>query len=171
MSKRAKKKAKRKQDLYVFQMLTLFRLSVLNKTERTLLFHRRMGHLNLKSLPLLSHLSEGIILDKDPSTLCEVCQQAKAKKTTFSCSTSLSRIGELTHADICSVDYPTVIGKKTMFLILVDDATRYTTIALLTHKSDAASHIIACDKTIVNKTGKHIFIFKVMVVGNFLTIL
>jgi hypothetical protein len=66
-------------------------------------------------------------------------------KTTYSRSTSLaSRIGELTHADICSVGYLTVIGKETIFLILVDDATRYTTIALLKHKSDAAaSHIIA----------------------------
>jgi hypothetical protein len=65
-------KKKRKQYLYVFQMLTFYGLSVSNKTELTLLFHRRMGHLNLKSLRLLSHLSEGIILDKDPSTFCEV---------------------------------------------------------------------------------------------------
>jgi hypothetical protein len=154
-------KAKRCQDLYVYHIQPLKGLAVTGKTERTLLFHRRMGHLNLKSLRLLSHLSEGLILDQDSSTLCEVCQQAKVTKNSFSSSKSLaSRIGEVTHADICSVGYPTIIEKATMFLVLVDDATRYTTISLLAYKSDAASSIIQYDKVIFNKTGRHLSNFQ-----------
>jgi hypothetical protein len=47
-----------------------------------------------------------------------------------------------------------------MFLVLVDDATRYTTIFLVAYKSDAASSIIQYDKVIFNKTGRHLSIFQ-----------
>ena len=54
--------------------------------------------------PILSHLSEGIVLVNDPSAVCDVCARAKATKTPFPPSTSLaSNTGELTHADLCYI--------------------------------------------------------------------
>jgi hypothetical protein len=117
-------KAYRQQDLYVYHIKSNNVLATTNSSKRTELFHRRMGHLNFKSLRLLSHLSDGMVLDQNPSELCEICQQAKAKRPSFALSRSLaSHVGELTHADICSVRTPTIIGKETMFLVLIDDAT------------------------------------------------
>ena len=42
-----------------------------------------------------------------------------------------------------------------MFLLLIDDSTRYTSIYLLQHKSDAVEAIIDNDRKINNKTGRH----------------
>ena len=85
--------------------------------------------------PILSHLSEGIVLVNDPSAVCgDVCARAKAKatKTPFPPSASLaSNTGELTHADLCYIGVPKVLGSFTQFLILSNDAARYMSIYLL----------------------------------------
>jgi hypothetical protein len=71
------------------------------RVDRTISFHRKMGHLNYKSLRLLSHLSEGIVLDNDPADQFKICIQTKAS---FPPSNSLAkRIGDLTHLDLCSI--------------------------------------------------------------------
>ena len=43
-----------------------------------------------------------------------------------------------------------------MFLLLIHDSTRYTSIYLLQHKSDAVEAIIDYDRKINNKTGRHL---------------
>jgi hypothetical protein len=95
-----------------------------------------------------------MVLDNDPDEKCEVCVLSKISKNPFPPSKSLaSRIGELTHADICSIGVPTIVGGHTMFLLLTDDSTRFTTIYLLKHKDDAIDSIISYDRKIFNKTG------------------
>ena len=130
-------------------------------SSRTELSHRRLGHLNYKSLRLLSHLSDGVNLDNDPPHNCDICARAKATKTPFPPSKSLaSKIGELTHADVCHVGLPTILGRFTMFLILIDDSTRLMTIKLLTQKSECIKHIIAYDRKVFNLTGSHLTTFR-----------
>ena len=128
---------------------------------RTQIFHRRMGHLNLQSLRLLSHISDGMVLDKDPQELCPICAQAKAHKRPFPSSTSLAkRIGELTHADICHIGVEGLMGKCKMFLLLVDDATRWMTLYPIQHKDDSEDIIKSYDKGIFIKTGRHLGTFR-----------
>jgi hypothetical protein len=92
-------------------------------TERTALFHRRLSHLNYKSLRLLSHLSAGMVLDGTPHTCCI---QAKSHKESFPRSKShAARIGELIHTDICYIGVETILRDYTMFITFIDDATRY----------------------------------------------
>lgn len=147
-----------RRDTGLFEITIARNIALLTKgSSRTELFHRRMGHLNLKSLRLLSHLSDGIILDHDPSKACEICAQAKAHKTHFPLSHSLAkRVGDLVHADLCHIGIESNNGKHTMFLLLTDDATRYISIFLLQYKADANDAIIEYDKRIFNKTGRHI---------------
>jgi len=96
-----------------------------------------MGHLNLKALRLLSHLSDGIVLDSDPTKTCIPCIQAKAHRNPFPESKSrASRIGELVHSDVCYIGIPIILCEFTMFVLFVDDATRYMTIYLLRSKTD-----------------------------------
>lgn len=47
-----------------------------------------------------------------------------------------------------------------MFLLLTDDATRFTTIYLLKHIDEAIEHIMRYDQKILIKTGKHLSIFR-----------
>ena len=121
-------------------------------------FHRRMGHLNFKSLRLLSHISEGIAVERHEHVdTCEVCQITKAHKQTYLPSNSLaSKIGELVHADVCYIGVEELTGENTMFLILTDDASRYHVLYLLKHKDECADRIIAYDRQLHNKTGRHI---------------
>jgi len=147
--------AKASNGLYIFY-LNMQRAMTLSHS-RTLMFHRRMGHLNLKSLRLLSHLCDGMVLDQDPKELCTVCAQTKAHKSTFSPSTSLAkRIGDLTHADICHIGVEDILGKRKLFLLLVDDAARWMTIYPIQHKNDAVDIIISYDKKMYLKTGRHL---------------
>ena len=130
--------------------------STTSSSSRTELAHRRCGHLNFQSLRLLSHLSEGLILDNDPKGNCKVCSQTKSTRQSFPPSEShASRIGELTHMDICSIGVPTVQHSFTMFLVLLDDATRWLTIVLLNNKDDSAGHIENYCNQIKNITNRH----------------
>jgi hypothetical protein len=125
-------------------------------SNRTELAHRRCGHLNLHSLRLLSHLSEGLILDNDPKGNCKVCSQTKSTRHSFPPSDSqASRIGELTHMDVCSIGVPTVLHSFLMFLVMLDDATRWLTIFLLNNKDDAGEHIENYCKQIKNITNRY----------------
>ena len=145
----------------LYQFFPSVQRALLAGNARTSLFHRRLGHLNLKSLRLLSHLSDGLVLDNDPEESCSICAQSKATRSTFAPSSSLAlRIGELTHADVCHIGVPTILGGCTMFLLLIDDATRFTTIYLLKHKDDCTDFIIDYNKQLFNKTGRHLSIVR-----------
>jgi transposase InsO family protein len=129
-------------------------------SNRTQLFHRRMGHLNYKQLRLLQHLSHGVVLDKDPSDLCEACILAKSHKQPFPPSSSLAKtIGEITHCDICHIGTPDIYGNL-MFMCLVDDASRHCTLYLLKHKDEGEDCLKTYDRKIWVKTGHHCKIFR-----------
>ena len=144
------------EGLYVFKIQPVATQRALATTSsHTELFHKRMGHLNLKSLRLLSHLAQGIVLDKDPEVLCEPCTMAKAHRNPFPPSDSLSKkIGELTHVDLCHIGAPDLDG-NIMFMIMTDDASRFSTIYLLRHKDDAEEFMKSYDRKILVKTGRH----------------
>jgi transposase InsO family protein len=146
-----------RSKLYQFKIAPIVnRVLAVNSSERTQLFHKRMGHLNLKSLRLLQHLADGVVLDKDPEENCESCVMAKAHKLPFPPSKSLARnIGELTHVDLCHIGAEDIHG-NIMFMVVTDDASRFCTIYLLKHKDDSEDWLISYDKKILVKTGKHL---------------
>ena len=130
----------RQNDLYVYQFYPQARPTALASfsSKLTELAHRRMGHLNHQTLRLMPHLSTGMMLGNKPKLQCPVCMESKSTRTPYPKSNSHARvIGELTHADICYVGIPIILGRCLMFLLLIDDKTRFTHIYLLIHKNDA----------------------------------
>jgi hypothetical protein len=146
--------------LYQFKIAPIAQKALATSSSRTHLFHRRMGHLNLKSLRLLSHLAEGVVLDHDPEEMCETCARSKAHKLPFAPSKSIARnIGDLTHVDLCYIGAEDHLGNIT-FMILTDDASRYSTLYLLQHKDDSSDCIKSYDRHLFIKTGRHMRILR-----------
>ena len=100
-------------------------------------------------------------LDKVPTSLCVPCMHAKSHRASFSLSKShATHIGYLIHSDVCYVGIPSITGEFTMFVLFVDDYSRYMTIYLLRTKADATSAFIDFETKLFNKTGKHISILR-----------
>ena len=123
----------------------------------TQLAHRRMGHLHIKALRLLSHISNGLVVDNSPEKDCMACIRAKSHLSTFPPSDKrASRIGELVHSDIDVISVTNVIGGYTYFITFLDDYSRYLTVYLLRKKSDAAEAFMAYDARVFNLLQRHI---------------
>ena len=72
--------------------------------------------------------------------LCDRCLIGKQKRTSFSSSASY-HVGEpleLVHDDICEPIKLATLGGKTLFLLLVDDKSRFMWLILLQAKNEVA---------------------------------
>jgi hypothetical protein len=120
------------------------------------LFHRRMGHINVRDLRQLERLADGVSIPKEKEPfLCTHCIEAKSHRRIFEKSTSYSRrFGELTHTDVCYVGIESLNGAYTMFVLFTDDATRYSAIYLLRSKADVSATFADYDRKVFNYTGK-----------------
>ncbi|KAI5343245.1 hypothetical protein L3X38_011121 [Prunus dulcis] len=97
-------------------------------SQSTLLWHRRMGHLNLQSLKLLQN--EDMVLGlpeiKITNTVCEGCtfgkhcRKAFPKEATNRATTPL----ELVHTDVCGPMQTVTKAGNRYFLTFIDDCTR-----------------------------------------------
>ena len=94
------------------------------------LWHRRLGHLNQRSMELM--LKEGFVdhLGCSPRGevgVCEPCIGGKQSSTSFEHSqTKTSKPLELVHSDVCGKMGKKSIGGAEYFLTLIDDFTHYT---------------------------------------------
>jgi Integrase core domain len=132
-------------------------MATTKSTQQSELQHRRLG----QSLRLLSNLSNGITLDNKPDHFCIPCVQAKSHRSFFANSESHStHIGYLVHSDVCYIGVPTIVDDFTMFVLFIDDFSRYTSVYLLRSKTDATSAFYHFEKKLTNMTGKHITILR-----------
>ena len=84
-------------------------------------------------------LVEGLPVIKVPNKLCRDCVASKHHRMPFPKASS-HQSGEpleLVHADICGPISPSTLGGSRYFLLIIDDYTRLTWVALLQQKSDA----------------------------------
>ena len=85
----------------------------------------------------------GLSTIKGVNKLCDGCLIGKQRRTPFSSQASY-RVGEpleLVHGDICRPIKPATPDGKTLFLLLVDDKSRFMWLILLQAKSKAAKAI------------------------------
>jgi transposase InsO family protein len=108
-------------------------------------WHERLGHANFGSfekmgrlemvrrLPPISHAEQ----------FCDTCVLAKHRRRVFLKQSKYraDKALELGHGDLCGPVKPATPGGRRYFLLLVDDATRYMWVVLLTTKSEALSAI------------------------------
>ncbi|MFS7980348.1 putative RNA-directed DNA polymerase [Helianthus anomalus] len=111
-----------------------------------LLWHRRLGHVNMKNLNRLAKgqlvrdlpIKDFMLVEK-----CAACAKGKAhRKPHKSMSTpSTKAVLELLHMDLFGPVNVLSIGKKAYCLVIVDDFSRYTWVYFLSHKNEAAGLI------------------------------
>src|SRR5260221_10460468 len=108
-------------------------------------WHLRFGHISYTCLLLLflKRLVDGFEVDlTSPKPDCVACTEAKLTVAPHGPSSKrLTKPGELTHVDLSGkYDKNSINGNK-YYLLLVDDASRYTTVDFLKKKNQAAQHI------------------------------
>lgn len=126
------------------------------------LWHRRLGHLNLRSMNLLTKMSVG--MDKDfkvSTTSCLSCIEGKQRKQPFQTSqTQSTRPLELIHSDLCGPMETISIGGSRYFLTFIDDYTRYVHIYFLAEKSQVIEAFKEFKNLVENKTDSKIKILR-----------
>jgi transposase InsO family protein len=93
-----------------------------------------MGRLEIVlGLPPISHVEQ----------FCDTCILVKHHRGVFPKQSKYraDKALELVHGDLCGLVKPATPGGRRYFLLLVNDATRYMWVVLLTAKSEASSAI------------------------------
>lgn len=115
-------------------------------TSNAQLWHQRLGHLGEAALKTMvkDNMVTGLHLSNCSVPFCGKCAEGKLSKTKFpTTGGNRSKLPlELLHMDVCGpMDVPTPTGYR-YFMVIVDDATRYTHVALLKEKSEAFDHFV-----------------------------
>ncbi|KAA0038999.1 envelope-like protein [Cucumis melo var. makuwa] len=111
------------------------------KEDQTWLWHRKLGHINLKSIDRVVR-NDAVIdvpnIDVNSKFVCGDClieKQTKAShKSLKRCSTN--RVLELLHMDLMGPMQTKSLGGKKYVLVAVDDFSRFTWVRFLKGKSD-----------------------------------
>ncbi|CAM9000270.1 unnamed protein product [Rhodiola kirilowii] len=118
-----------------------------SQADEMALWHRRLGHLNLKTLK--KFCSTGLIrgmpnIKGDLDVICGECQVRKQTKTSHPNISQIftNRPLELIHMDLMGPIQVESYGGKKYVLVCVDDFTRYTWTRFLRDKTEAAQQFI-----------------------------
>ncbi|KAJ0958119.1 putative RNA-directed DNA polymerase [Helianthus annuus] len=108
-----------------------------------LLWHRRLGHVNMKNLNRLAKgqlvrdlpIKDFMLVEK-----CVACAKGKAHRKPHKTkpAPSTKAVLELLHMDLFGPVNVLSIGKKAYCLVIVDDYSRYTWVYFLSHKNETA---------------------------------
>ncbi|KAJ0902997.1 putative RNA-directed DNA polymerase [Helianthus annuus] len=109
-----------------------------------LLWHRRLGHVNMKNLNRLAKgqlvrdlpIKDFMLVEK-----CVACAKGKAHRKPHKSKPvpSTKAVLELLHMDLFGPVNVLSIGKKAYCLVIVDDYSRYTWVYFLSHKNETAA--------------------------------
>ena len=104
------------------------------------LWHRRYGHLGVKSLQKLSRGNLVEEFDYNASndiSFCEPCLKGKHRRSQFPMhSEKKSQPLELVHSDVCGKLSSKSLGGAEYFVTFIDDNTRYVWVYVIKRKSD-----------------------------------
>ncbi|GKF24598.1 retrovirus-related pol polyprotein from transposon TNT 1-94, partial [Tanacetum coccineum] len=105
------------------------------------LWHRRLSHLNLDYINLLSKKDVMIGLPKlkyVKDQLCSSCEVSKVKRSSFKTKVVPSSKGllNLLHMDLCGPMRVKIINGKKYILVIVDHYSRYTCTLFLRYKDE-----------------------------------
>ena len=112
----------------------------------TLLWHRRLSHLNFKdnNKLVLGDLVRGLPLLKfEKEHLCASCDLRKQSQKSHSTiiNTKVIEPLELLHIDLCGPSAIESIGGNKYILVIIDEFSRFTWVYFLKQKSDATSKL------------------------------
>ncbi|KAJ9556613.1 hypothetical protein OSB04_011227 [Centaurea solstitialis] len=140
----------RQTDIYIINMNTSadnFCFVSRASTDTNWLWHKRLSHLNFKTLNQLciNNLVVGLPdFRYTKVSLCSPCEKGKQTRASFKSKqiSSISSPLQLLHMDLFGpVNVQSIAGKK-YTLVIVDEYSRYTWVFFLRSKSDAPEEII-----------------------------
>ncbi|VFQ90247.1 unnamed protein product [Cuscuta campestris] len=152
---------KRIRNIYEVMWDNVKEACLISKSDTNLLWlwHKRLSHLNFKTLNKLS--KEGLVegLPKAAfrkESICDACQKGKQVKSTFKAKSapSTTRILSLIHMDLFGPVTPISLSGKKYVLVVVDDYSRYTWTIFLNSKKETQGKLTNCMKLIQNQANK-----------------
>ncbi|KAI3672740.1 hypothetical protein L6452_38838 [Arctium lappa] len=142
----------RRENVYVIDMdsTTTENLCFLSKASSDVnwLWHKRLSHLNFKTLNSLSskELLSGLPQDSyAKESFCSTCEKGKQTKASFKSKqvSSVTSPLQILHMDLFGpVNIQSIVGKK-YTLVIVDEYSRYTWVIFLCYKSDTPEELIS----------------------------
>src|SRR5579875_408018 len=122
------------------------------------LWHRRLGHLNVKSVKALQSMVNGMQI-KDAtsnSTICEGCIEGKFTRTPFpnEGGQRASKPLELVHSDVCGPFKTISMGGCLYFVTFIDDFSRKVWIYVLESKAEVFAKFVEF-KALVETQSEH----------------
>jgi hypothetical protein len=153
--------ARRDKNLYLFNVkVRKDTAHIANSLEEgAMLWHERLGHLNMASLKELDAMVDGMNL-KEVSLhhICEACVKGKHQRTSFpkDRATRASQLLEIVHTDVCGPMKTTSHSGARYVLTFIDDFSRKTHVYLLKAKGEAFEKIKQYKALVENKIGHKI---------------
>lgn len=116
------------------------RINLYNKkSDRTSLWHSRLGHMNLKSMKILA--KEGYVHEKEVDELkfCEECVLGKSHKQSFTVAKHVTKgFLDYVHSDMWgSPSTPDILGGCKYFITFIDYYSKKVWLYFLKNKSDS----------------------------------
>lgn len=116
-------------------------LCLASKSESTNLWHRRMGHVNIRLLKRLQ--IQGLVrglpeVSEDLKKVCEPCTRGKQSRTSFPFknAVSTSKPLQLVHMDLCGPMRTKSRGGNSYVFVIVDDYSRFTWVIFIANKTE-----------------------------------
>lgn len=136
-------------------------MCLISKEDDKWMWHRRFGHISMKTLSKLSKLDlvrglPKIKYEKDKS--CEACIQGKHVKSSFKPINMIStkRPLELLHMDLFGPTKHASLSGKRYGFVIIDDYSRFTWVIFLKHKDEAFESFKTFFKKVQNEKGSNI---------------
>lgn len=123
-------------------------LLVENREEKVSNWHRKLGHINIRSMKKMieNEMVIGLNMNKKDcesfETPCEICLRAKQVRLPFDNNRiKATRPLEIIHTDLCGPIDPTTWDDKNYVLTILDDYTHYVVIYLLRCKNEVTEYL------------------------------
>ncbi|KAJ9553102.1 hypothetical protein OSB04_017147 [Centaurea solstitialis] len=153
----------RKENVYIINMDTQSEVESIcfiseEAEKRGWLWHKRLSHLNFRTLHSLSSKDLVIGLPKLhilKDKVCSACERGKISRSSFKPKQnfSINTPLQLLHVDLCGPVSTPSLGGKRYILVIVDEFSRFTWTFFLRLKGEAAEEIIVFIKKIEVQSG------------------
>src|SRR6266567_3638471 len=125
------------------------------------LWHRRLGHVNMRTLQKLhkgNHILGLTDLTFSKDRVCRACIEGKMHELPHVSKTIISskRVLELLHMDLFGPPSHASLGGKNYCLVIVDDYSRYTWVYFFKHKYETQQNVIDLANEVQRRYGQEI---------------
>ena len=147
------------ENLYTLAELSSNQCMHVNE-EQDWLWHKRLGHIGFENLAKL--LRKNAVrnlpsIKKSKNHICEACQKEKQTRSRYSeMEHNTRRPLDILHLDLCGPTRNKGFNGERYFMVMVDDYSRMTWIALLRKKDEAFKHFVAFKEIIENAMSRRI---------------